>query len=92
MSDLPKVAKVYLNNELRPVILYKRGHKFTKAAVQTGVGVKTVKLKNRDADKAPDALYKAQPYPVKRALALFRKSAVRGTMNQEIRELLYGDE
>lgn len=88
--ELPRVVKIYHNKEYKVVILYKQGYKFTKAAIQTGSGVKTIRLKNKDIEKALDVWYKEELYPVQRAKKLFAKSAERGKMNQEIKELLYG--
>lgn len=94
--SLPKVARIYYKGEQKPAILIRKARKKTIAAIQTTRGIKTIKLKHKEAEEAPDVLYKGEVYPVDRAIEHFKQSMSRGATNKEVRALLkvgeYGSE
>lgn len=83
-----RVAKIYYKGEQKPAILFQKKRKHVLAAVQTARGIKTVKIKHKEAEEAPDVMYKDQPYPVERAKKAFAKIIDRGATNKDVRTLL----
>lgn len=85
-----RVARIYLDG-YRPAILSEPGRKLTFAAINTGAGIKAIKLSNKDAAECPDLLDgMGLPYSLDKAQKIFRQAAKRGEVSARVKALLRG--